>query len=144
MKQELQTKFPQEIKSVYFQKWIGGQEETGNGINFYIEFKKRLSKEIKLDKIYFRNQETNLKEVSKNIFVAHFYKKNINQDLILDSDSLKEYGNKAPVIIKPKLDLNPNEALLEYTENDKTLFFKIMNPKENPTIAYPSINKPKN
>ncbi|MBP6182367.1 hypothetical protein [Flavobacterium sp.] len=144
MKQELQTKFPQEIKSVYFQKWIGGQQETGSGIDFYIEFKKPLSKEIKLNKIYFRNSETNFEEVSKNTFVAHFYQKNINQDLILDNDSLKEYGNKAPVIIKPKFDLNPNEALLEYTENHKTIFFKIMNPKENPTIADPSINKPKN
>jgi hypothetical protein len=142
MKQELQTEFPQEIKSVYFHKWLDG--EKGSRFDFYIEFKKRLSQKIRLKKIYFKNQEMTLKEVSKNIFVAHFYKKNINQDLILDSDSLKEYGNKAPVILKPKFDLNPNEALLEYTENDKTLFFKIMNPKENPTIAYPSINKPKN
>ncbi|MFV5687411.1 hypothetical protein ACM55M_02155 [Flavobacterium sp. ZT3R25] len=142
MKQELQTEFPQEIKSVYFQKWIGG--EKGSGIDFYIEFKKSLSKEIKLEKIIFRNLETNLKELSKNTFVAHFYQKNINQDLILDSDSKKEYGNKAPIIIKSKFDLKPNEALLEYTKNNKTLFFKIMNAKENPTIAYPSINKPKN
>ncbi|MFV8374182.1 hypothetical protein [Flavobacterium sp. LB1P71] len=142
MKQELQTEFPQEIKSVYFQKWVDGEE--ANGIDFYIEFKKPLSKEIKLGKIYFRNREMILKEVSKNTFVSHFYQKNINQDLILDSDSLKEYGNKAPVILKPKFDLKPNEALLEYTENKKTLFFKIMNAKENPTIAYPSINKPKN
>jgi hypothetical protein len=144
MKQELQTEFPQEIKSVYFQKWIGGQKETDSGTDFYIEFKKRLSKEIKLEKIYFRNQESNLEGATENTFVSHFYQKNINQDLILDSDSLKEYGNKAPVILKPKFDLKPNEALLEYTENKETLFFKIMNAKENPTIAYPSINKPKN
>ncbi|MFV5690765.1 hypothetical protein ACM55K_01930 [Flavobacterium sp. LT1R49] len=142
MKPELQTEFPQDIKSVYFQKWTGGQE--GSGIDFYIEFAKPLSKEIELDKIYFKNQESNFEQVSKNTFVAHFYQKNMNQDLILDSDSKKEYGNKAPIIIKPKFDLKPNEALLEYTENNKTLFFKIMNPKENPTIAHPSMNKPKN
>jgi hypothetical protein len=144
MKQELQTQFPQEIKSVYFQKWIGGQEGTGSGTDFYIEFKNPLNKEISLEKIYFRNQEATLEEITKNKFVAHFYQKNINHDLIQDSDSLKEYGNKAPIMIKPKFDLKPNVALLEYTENKKTLFFKIMNPKENPTIAYPSINKPKN
>ncbi|MFV5696948.1 hypothetical protein ACM55H_01145 [Flavobacterium sp. ZT3R17] len=142
MKQELQTEFPQEIKSVYFQKWLDG--EKGSGIDFYIEFKKRLSKEIKLEKIYFRNQESNLEEATKNTFVAHFYQKNSIPDLILDSDFLKEYGNKAPVIIKPKFDLKPNEAVLEYKKMDQTLFFKIVNPKEKPMIAYPSINKPKN
>ena len=144
MKQELQAEFPQEIKSVYFKKWTGGQGGTGSGIHFYIEFKNPLSKEIKLEKIYFRNQESKLEQVSKNTFVTHFPQKNINPDFILDSDPLKEYGNKAPVIIKPKFDLKPNEALLEYTINDKTLFFKIINPKENPTIANPSMNKPKN
>ena len=131
MKQEFQTEFPQEIKSVYFQKWSGGLEETGSGIDFYIEFKKPLSKEIKLDKVYFRNQESSLEKVAKNTFVAHFYQENINPDLILDGDPLKEYGNKAPVILQSKFDLKPNEALLEYTINNKTLFFKIINPKEN-------------
>ena len=42
----------------------------------------------------------------------------------MDSDSLKEYGNKAPVIEKPKFDLKPNEALLEYKKNNKTRFSK--------------------
>jgi hypothetical protein len=144
MKQEFQMEFPQEIKSVYFQKWIGGQEGTRSGMDFYIEFKKPLSKEIKLGKIYFRNQESNLEEVTKNTFVVHFYQKNRIPDLIMDSDSLKEYGNKAPVIIKSKFDLKPNEAVLEYKKMDQTLFFKIVNPKEKPMIAYPSINKPKN
>ncbi|MFV5694213.1 hypothetical protein ACM55G_02085 [Flavobacterium sp. LB3P122] len=142
MKLELQTEFPQEIKSVYFNKWTGGQEGTANGTDFHIEFKKPLSKEIKLDKIYFRNQESNFEEVTKNTFIVHFYQKNM--DLILDGDTLKEYGNKAPVIIKPKFDLKPNEALLEYTINNETQFFKIIDTKENPTIAYPSVNKPKN
>lgn len=144
MKQELQTEFPQEMKSVYFQKWIGGQEGTGSGMVFYIELKERLSKEIKLEKIYFRNQEATLDRVTENTFVAHFHQKNSLPDLILDNDSLKEYGNKAPVILKPKFDLKPNEAVLEYKKMDQSLFFKIVNPKEKPMIAYPSINKPKN
>ena len=139
MKQELQTEFPQEIKSVYFQKWIGGQEGTESGIHFYVEFKKPLSKEIKLEKIYFRNQESRIEEVTKNTFVAYFSSKNLPPDLILDSDPLKEYGNKAPVIAKPKFDLKPNEAQLEYTINNKILFFKIINPKEKPMIINPSM-----
>ncbi|WP_417954355.1 hypothetical protein [Flavobacterium sp. ZS1P14] len=139
MKQELQTEFPQEIKSVYFQRWIGEQKETGNGTDFYIEFKKVLSRDIKLEKIYFRNQVTNLKKVGKNIFFAHFPPKNINLDLIMDRDSLKEYGNKAPVITKGKFDLKPDEAVLEYTKMNKTQFYKIINVKEKPAITHPSM-----
>jgi hypothetical protein len=139
MKQELQTEFPQKIKSVYFHKWTGGQEGTGSGTHFFIEFKKPLSGDIKLEKIYFQNQESRIEKVTKNRFVAHFYRKNKNQDLILDSDSLKEYGNKAPVIEKSKFDLKANEAIIQYKKNNKTLFFKIINPKEKPMIAHPSI-----
>ncbi|HEX9151029.1 MAG TPA: hypothetical protein VF842_03045 [Flavobacterium sp.] len=139
MKQELQTEFPQEIKSVYFQRWISEQKETGNGTDFYIEFEKALSGDIKLEKIYFRNQETNLKKVGKNTFFAHFPPKNINLDLIMDSDSLKEYGNKAPVIMQPKFDMKPNEAVLEYKKGSKTQFFKIINVKEKPAITRPSV-----
>ncbi len=139
MKQELQTEFPEEIKTVFFQKWIGGQEETGSGTDFYIEFKKPLSKNIKLEKIYFRSQAANLKELTKNIFVAHFYQQNRIPDLILDSDSLKEYGNKAPVILKPKFDLKPNEAVLEYKKMDQPQFYRITNLIEKPKITHPSM-----
>ncbi|MFV8341606.1 hypothetical protein [Flavobacterium sp. XS2P39] len=139
MKQEFQTEFPQEITSVYFYKWSDRQEETVSGIDFFIEFKKVLPKNIKLVKIHFRNQVSSIEEVSKNRFLAHFYQKNKQQDLILDSDSLKEYGNKAPIIVKPEFDLKPNEALLEYMENDKTKFFKIINPEEKPKSINSSV-----
>ncbi len=144
MKQELQKEFPQEIKSVYYQNWVAGVRGGGGGTDFYIEFRKPFSSEIKLYKLYFRNQESNLEDVTNTSFVAHFYQNNINTDLILDKDSLKEYGNKTPVIIKPKFDLKPNEAVLEYKKKNQLLFFKIVNLKEKPIIAYPSINKPRN
>jgi hypothetical protein len=124
MKQKYQTEFPQEIEAVYFQS-------EAKEINFYIEFKEPLSNIIKLEKIYFRNQESAFKKVTENSFLAHLKPKIEKQDFILDGNPLKEYGNQAPVLEKPKFDLKPNEALLEYKENNKTLFFKIVNPKEN-------------
>ncbi len=75
--------------------------------------------------------------------MAHLAPKHTNPDLILHKDSLKEYGNQAPIITKSKFVLKPTEALLEYKSNGKSYFFKINNPKEKPMIAYPSVIKPK-
>ena len=142
-KENKKTKFPQKIKSVYFQKKVDIKEAKNSGTDFYIEFEEPLSKDIQLVKIYFQNQEADLEPVSKNIFVAHLAYKRTNPDLILHKDSRKEYGNQAPIIVKPKFNLKPTEALLEYKSNGKSYFFKINNPKEKPMIEYPSGIKPK-
>jgi hypothetical protein len=70
-----------------------------------------------LNKIYFRNQVAILVKVNGN-FVSHFYEFPINQDLVLDSNPLKEYG-KSPMIEKLKFDLQFNEAVLEYSNHNK-------------------------
>ena len=130
MKQELQTEFPQEIQSAFYQKMKNGTESSGT--HFYIEFKKALARNIKLEKIYFHNQESPVNEITKNTFVSHFYQRNKKEDLILDSNPAKEYGNKAPVIQKFKFDLKPNEAVLQYRQENKTFFYKITNAMEKP------------
>lgn len=140
-KEEMKTTFPQKIKSVYFQKRI--DIKGGSGTDFYIEFEAPLSNEIQLVKIYFQSQEAGFEPISKNVFVAHLPLKYSNTDLILHKDSRKEYGNQAPIITKPKFDLKPTEALLEYKSNGKSCFFKIKNPKEKPIIVSPSVIKPK-
>ena len=129
-KQELQTEFPQEIQSAFYQKMQNGNENSGT--HFYIEFKKPLATNIKLEKIYFHNQESSVEEITKSTVVAHFYQRNKKEDLILDSNPAKEYGNKAPVIQKSKFDLKPNEAILKYKKDNKTQFFKITNLIEKP------------
>jgi hypothetical protein len=142
-KENQKTKFPQKIKSVYFQKRVDIKEAKNSGTDFYIKFEEPLSNEIQLVKIYFQSQEADLEPVSKNIFVAHLAPKLTNPDLILHKNSRKEYGNQAPIIMKPKYDLKPTEALLEYKSNGKSYFFKLNNAKEKPMIAPPSVIKPK-
>jgi hypothetical protein len=132
---------PFAIESVTFQKWIGGQELTGSGINFEIKFKDKLPENCKLQKVYFQNQEANFEEQNTTTFVAHFYQKP-KQDLVLDADPKKEYGNAAPEIQKSKFSLQANEAVLEYTKDSKTYFFKIKDIPEKEAVAYPSA-KPK-
>ncbi|MFV8368837.1 hypothetical protein [Flavobacterium sp. LB2R40] len=130
MKQEIQTEFPQGMQSVFYQKDKNVKERTV--MHFYIDFKKPLAANIKLKKIYFHNQESKVEEITRNTFVAHFYESNKQEDLILDSNLAKEYGNKAPVIQKSKFDLKRNEAVLEYKKENKLYFFKISNVTEKP------------
>ena len=130
MKQELQTEFPQEIQSVFYQKWKDGKQNGGT--HFYIGFKKPLATNIKLKKIYFHNQESPVEEITKNTCVAHFQESNKKEDLILDIDSTKEYGNKAPMFQKSKFNLKHNEAVLEYKKENIIYFYKITNVLEKP------------
>lgn len=127
----IQSRFPQEFASVYFQKWVGGRRETGGGIHFHMEFKKPLSKSIQLEKVYFHNLVANVERENEKHFTANFIQKPVDPDLILEYDDIKT------PIQKPKFDLKPNEAMLEYKKKNKTMFFKIRNIKEIPMIAYP-------
>jgi hypothetical protein len=130
MKQEFQTEFPQEIQSVFYQKIKKGSQSSV--VNFYIEFKNSLSANIKLEKIYFQNQESSVQEITPKDFKSTFLQSNKKEDLIMDKNPAKEYGNKAPVVQKSKFDLKSNEAVLEYTKDGKTLFYKISNVLEKP------------
>jgi hypothetical protein len=130
MKQEFQTKFPQEIQSVFYHKEKNGTKSSV--INFYIEFKNPLSANIKLEKIYFHNQESPVQEITPKDFKSTFLQSNKKEDLIMDKNPAKEYGNKAPVVSKSKFNLKPNEAVLEYKKDSKTLFYKILNVQEKP------------
>lgn len=131
-KEGFQNKFPQEFASVYSEHWTGGVRGAGGGIHFHMEFKKPLSSDILLEKVYFQNLEAEVERQSQTVFVANFTIPYIDPDLISEDDN-----NQASSIDKPKFDLKENEAVLEYKKNNKTMFFKIINIKEKPMIAYP-------
>lgn len=136
------TAFPQQIDEAYYQRWTGGSVEVET--HFSIRFKKPLSANIQLQKVYFHYQEASLQLKPNNIYVAYFYSKRGKQDYIMDSDSVKEYGNEAPLKTKAKFALKPNEAVVSYLKNGKHYYYKINNAKELPMIVYPAMNKPKN
>ncbi len=140
---EISTQLPYEIESVYFQKWIGGQEQTGSGVNFHLTFKDPLPQNTTLEKLYFQNKEGVFERESDVNYVGRIYSKPQNQDLILDGDSQNEYGNKAPEITQPKFELQPNEAILEFRMGTEVRYYKIVDLKEKELIAYPS-TRPRN
>ena len=137
-KEEIQQKFSETIDSVYFQKWVAGIQGGGSGANFHVNLKTPLEKDVVLKKVQFESFEASFVKISETSYSAYI-KTNSNQnDLILDENPEKEYGNKAP-----KINLKPNEANLFFTKNGKEFVKNLQNVKEKPLIAYPSV-KPKN
>jgi hypothetical protein len=126
----MKMKFPQEIATVYYQTRKDTNQSKLDSVIFFIEFKEALSQAINLKKLYFGKQEAVVKKVSDKNYVTHFLQSAEMQDLIFDGDGKKEYGNKAPIIVKPKFELNQDEAVLEYVKNNETLFFKFIGIKE--------------
>jgi hypothetical protein len=131
-KAQITEAFPQKIENVYFQKWIGGQELTGTGTNFFIELKQPLSKEIQLQKIYFQNQDAVCQQVNDTLIAAYFHRKPNGEN-----------NKESAITQKPKYNLLPNEAVIEYAYKNKKAFFKIVAIKEKELIAYPS-SRPRN
>ena len=123
MKQELQTTFPQEIQTVFYQK--EKLEKRSEGIHFYIEFKKPLDKSIALKKIYFLHYQGSVQKITPQNYKVALVPSDTINDLILDMDPTKEYGNKAPVIAKARFDIKPTETVLEYELKNKTYYLKI-------------------
>ncbi len=129
---------PSEIQSIYFQKWIGGREETGGGTNFFIQFKSALPDDIKLKSVFFRGKSADFEAKPNNLFVAYF-RSEPKKDLVLDENPKKEYGNQAP-------DLKENlsqSAEIFFIKNEKTYSYKVEKVDEKEMLAYPS-SKPRN
>lgn len=128
-KNNIQAQFPEKIAATYFQHWIGGQELTGRGIYFYIQFEKSLDANIQLEKVYFRGNEAVLNKENQTLFKANF---NANNQI---ENALKTN--------KYNFQLNENQALLTYKMHNKTFYYKLENLKEKELIAYPSVGKPR-
>jgi hypothetical protein len=98
----------------------------GNQTHFLIEFQQPFPEDINLEKLYFRNQTTEIKLISNQTAEAIF----IKPDLILDINPENEYGNQSPIPQKQRFQINSSEAVLEFTQNGKIKHFKFTNVTE--------------
>ena len=137
---EVSANLSENIESIYYQKWIAGVQGGGSGINFHVNLNLPLEENIKLEKVQFDTYEGVFEKNSETEYVAII---NTHQnDLILDENPKKEYGNEAPT----EDVLKPDEALLYFRikSKGKYLVGLAKNVKEKPMIAYPSMERPKN
>ncbi|VXB32239.1 conserved hypothetical protein [Flavobacterium sp. 9AF] len=124
------------IKELYYQKWVAGIKGGGSGIDFYIELKEALNKDIFLENVRYDVYDAIIEKISETSYVAHM--RTPLNDMILDENPQKEYGNQAPAT-----KLKTNEAIITFTVNNKRIVQKFENVKEKELLAYPSM-KPKN
>lgn len=118
-KEIFQTQFPIPISDYFY-------EVKGNQTYFLIEFQQSISEEIRLEKLYFRNQTAVIKLISDQKAEAVF----IKPDLILDANPENEYGNQPPIPQKQRFQLISDEAVLEFTQNGKIKHYKFINITE--------------
>jgi hypothetical protein len=129
---------PAEIQEIYFQNWVGGQERTGGGTNFIIHFKNALPTDVKLKNVLFRGKSADFETKPNNLYVA-YYRYIPKNDMILEDDAAKEYGNQAPDLSQT----NSNSAEIFFIKNEKTYSYTVKEVSEKEMLAYPSA-KPRN
>lgn len=129
---DIKTNMPFKVETVFYQNWVGGQELTGSGTNFFIKFEASFPANIQLKKVYFHDKEVNFEKRDSTTFVAYFYRKPDDKNKIESTESLKS-----------EYDLSDTEAILEFEQDTKTQLYKIKDIKEKELIAYPSA-KPRN
>jgi len=100
-----EEEFLQTIKSVYFQNWVSGVRGGGSGTNFFIEFEKKLPKEIVLKQVYFRDKEALINPIEETLYLSSF---------------LNEFSNEGDVLVRENNAarfpiIKDNQAILEYS-----------------------------
>ena len=124
-KETINASPPQEIKSITFENWTAGRMESGSGTVFIIELEKPLQSNIQLEKIYYKNLETELTKVNETTFRANFHYNAIYQKHENSAIGTKEFH------------LKENEAVIEYQKNNKKYWHKCTQIKEITPILFP-------
>ena len=150
---KLQTEPPFVVEGPTCQKWTGGKEESGSGLDVKIPIAQIKEENISMQHLYFRGE---VAEVSSEIIdgsryaIAKFSFLSLEKpDIIMHSDSTKEFGNQPPKLDidtskEFPFELSNDEAVLSYIESDgkKVKYTKISGIKEKQPLIYSS--KPMN
>ncbi|PHS66867.1 MAG: hypothetical protein COB12_05390 [Flavobacterium sp.] len=127
---------PFSIFKIHSQKWVAGVQGGGSGINLYVSIK-NISEGVEIKEFYFGNKITEVKHTSENNYVGYF-KTETNRDVIMDGNATNEAANIPPQ--KSPFQLAKNEAVISYSENNKTYYYKVSNIEEKEMLAYPQSN----
>jgi len=126
---------PFTIANVFYQDWVAGVQDGGSGTDVHITFN-NISEDVKIDKIYFRNKIKKAKKAAQaqNQYIGYF-NNTTNRDIVMDSDPKKEAQNTPPEVFP--FTLTENEAVVSYTQNGTTKYYKISSIRQKEALAYP-------
>ncbi len=137
-KMTLEQNPPFKIAEAYYQNWVAGVKEGGSGTNVHITFSEMDSDAV-IQNIYFRNHKLEAKgNINEPNHFVGYLKKDINRDIIMDSDPIKEAQN-TPQKAFP-FQLEENQAVIEYWFGGKKNYYKIENLSQREMIPYPQAN----
>lgn len=134
---EFDKKAPFVISEIYSQDWVAGVKGGGSGTNLHITFD-GMQEGLVIENVYFRKKTETPKQTGKAMSYTCYFKGDLNRDVIMDGDPVKEAQNTPPVPFP--FDLKDNEAVVNYVVNGKDGFYKIIGIEEKPMIAYPAAN----
>ena len=125
---------PFAISEAYYQEWLAGTPQGGSGYNVHILLG-TLTDEVVIDSIYFRRMVVNAQRTSESEirYVGNF--KRSDRNIVMDSDPLKEVGNKLPQPFP--FELEDNQAVVSYFHYGTQRYFKIKKLDEKEVLAYP-------
>jgi hypothetical protein len=139
--QQFDKESPFTISKAYYQDWVGGRQgSSGTLITF--EIASEISKEVKLDSLFFNHKICKLEASSFNkkySITGNFSKTTyVERNIIMDVNPQKEMANKVPdVTTNFPFELTDNECVISYTIKEKKHYYKVTNLKKEKTIYYP-------
>jgi hypothetical protein len=130
---------PFTVSEIFAQDWVAGIKEGGSGTNVHVTFD-NLNENLKIENIYFANKVLLVKQAgnNSNVFVGS-HKTASGRDITMDSDPVKEAKN-TPAPVFP-FELGSSEAVIKYSVNGTSKFFKVSDVVMKPKIAYPAANR---
>lgn len=120
---ELQERAPAQFQDVYY-------TPSENGLDLHIPVAVIQDNRVNLESVYFRGMKSPLVQDSEqsNLFIANFRTNGMD---IMSSDPAEENKNRLPQ--KPEkvpFEIEDDEAILVFTQNDKTKYYKLTGIQE--------------
>ncbi len=137
-KMTLEQNPPFKIAEAYYQNWVAGIKEGGSGTNVHITFSE-IDPDVVIQNIYFRKHILEAKgNINEPKHFVGYLKNEMQRDIIMDSDPIKEAQN-TPQKEFP-FQLEENQAMIEYWFGGKKNHYKIENLSQKEMIPYPQAN----
>lgn len=135
---ELTSSPPFTLGEVYFQNWVAGVRDGGSGTHVSITFE-NMDDGVRIKNIYFHNKMEKAQQSEQNPshYMGYFSTKK-KGDVIMDINPAAEAQNRPPEAFP--FNLLDNEAVISYYHKEKIGYFKLVEIKEKPLLAYPQSN----
>lgn len=129
---KLQEKAPVAFQEVYYTIHLAQGDSNAARLNLFIPTDTAEKAEVSLDSVYFRGRSAALisEGQPEGVFVGYFDLPEKNRDMVMHVDPKEEFGNSVPVLEKIPFDLKSDEAVVVYSKNGESGYYKLSGIKE--------------